>query len=124
MLDEPTGDLDTRNTDKVMKILCDLNRREKITMVMVTHDVALKGYASKIVRMYDGKVANIEFVDEEEREMQYAALNEKITRIERGEDVGVLNVREGIEEGVENFAANRAGMLSHEPEKGPAEETR
>ena len=93
-------------------------------MVMVTHDVALKGYASKIVRMYDGKVANIEFVDEEEREMQYAALNEKITRIERGEDVGVLNVREGIEEGVENFAANRAGMLSHEPEKGPAEETR
>ena len=44
LLDEPTGDLDTRSTDIVMKILVDLNIKEGITMV---------------VRMMDGKVHKI-----------------------------------------------------------------
>jgi ABC-type cobalamin/Fe3+-siderophores transport system ATPase subunit len=34
LLDEPTGDLDTKNTDLVMKILLDLNINEGITMVL------------------------------------------------------------------------------------------
>jgi putative ABC transport system ATP-binding protein len=34
LLDEPTGDLDTRNTDIVLKILMDLNLKEKITLVL------------------------------------------------------------------------------------------
>lgn len=59
LLDEPTGDLDTRSTDIVMKILVDLNRKERITMVMVTHDVALKTFAHRVVRMADGKVHKI-----------------------------------------------------------------
>lgn len=59
LLDEPTGDLDTRSTDIVMKILVDLNKNEGITMIMVTHDVALKGFADRVVRMMDGKVHKI-----------------------------------------------------------------
>ncbi len=59
LLDEPTGDLDTRSTDIVMKILVDLNIKEGITMIMVTHDVALKGFANRVVRMMDGKVHKI-----------------------------------------------------------------
>ena len=46
LLDEPTGDLDTRSTDIVMKILLDLNIEKKITMIMVTHDVSLKVFAT------------------------------------------------------------------------------
>lgn len=42
LLDEPTGDLDTKNSDLVIKILLDLNIKEKITMIMVTHDIQLK----------------------------------------------------------------------------------
>lgn len=60
LLDEPTGDLDTKSTDLVMKILLDLNIHNKITMIMVTHDVALKNYANRVVRMVDGKVNAIE----------------------------------------------------------------
>lgn len=60
LLDEPTGDLDTKNSDLIMKILLDLNVKENITMVIVTHDVGLKNYANRIVRMMDGKIANIE----------------------------------------------------------------
>jgi len=59
LLDEPTGDLDTWNSDIVMKILVDLNMKDKITMVMVTHDVALKSFGTKVVRMYDGKVHSV-----------------------------------------------------------------
>ena len=59
LLDEPTGDLDTRSTDIVMKILIDLNQKEKITMVMVTHDVGLKTFAHRVVRMADGKIHKI-----------------------------------------------------------------
>ena len=60
LLDEPTGDLDTRSTDIVMKILIDLTMKEKITMVMVTHDVGLKTFAHRVVRMADGKVHKIQ----------------------------------------------------------------
>ena len=63
LLDEPTGDLDTRSTDIVMKILIDLNLHKKITMIMVTHDVALKTFANRVVRMADGKIAKIEDID-------------------------------------------------------------
>lgn len=59
LLDEPTGDLDTRSTDIVMKILVDLNIKEGITMIMVTHDVVLKSFANRVVRMVDGKVHKI-----------------------------------------------------------------
>jgi len=59
LLDEPTGDLDTRSTDIVMKILIDLNQKKGITMIMVTHDVGLKTFADRVIRMADGKVSKI-----------------------------------------------------------------
>jgi len=78
LLDEPTGDLDTRSTDIVMKILVDLNLHKKITMIMVTHDVALKTFADRVVRMADGKIAKIEEVEPEVREAQIKHLNERV----------------------------------------------
>ena len=47
LLDEPTGDLDSVNSQLVMKLLTDLNVTERVTMVMVTHDTALKSYAHR-----------------------------------------------------------------------------
>lgn len=98
LLDEPTGDLDTRNSDVVMKILMDLNMRDKITLVMVTHDVALKNYATKVIRMYDGKVHSIEKINEQDRKDHYDTLTKRVEAIEKGENIGALNVREGVEE--------------------------
>ncbi|RKO95294.1 ABC transporter-like protein, partial [Caulochytrium protostelioides] len=60
LLDEPTGDLDTVNTRRVMALLHNLNREQKMTMIMVTHDVSLKHFAHRVVYMRDGKVARIE----------------------------------------------------------------
>ena len=59
-MDEPTGDLDTKNSDMIMKLLIDLNKNNNITMIMVTHDVGLKSYADRVVKMVDGKVSATE----------------------------------------------------------------
>jgi putative ABC transport system ATP-binding protein len=60
LLDEPTGDLDSKNSYIIMQLLLDLNRNHGITCVMVTHDQALKTYAHRVVHMLDGKIARIE----------------------------------------------------------------
>jgi putative ABC transport system ATP-binding protein len=56
LLDEPTGDLDTKNADIIMSLLLELNLLHGITMIMVTHDVSLKNFGEKIVRVIDGKI--------------------------------------------------------------------
>lgn len=96
MLDEPTGDLDTRSTDIVMKILIDLNVRERITMIMVTHDVGLKYFAHRVVRMNDGKVARIEPIAQGSRTKIIQELEDRVEAIHAGNSGNVLTIREGI----------------------------
>ncbi|CAD8062471.1 unnamed protein product [Paramecium primaurelia] len=67
LLDEPTGDLDTKNSDLIMKIIIDLNVQKGITIIMVTHDTNLKNYSTRTIRMLDGKVANDEKNNEDNR---------------------------------------------------------
>lgn len=86
LLDEPTGDLDTRSTDIVMKILIDLNLNEKITMIMVTHDIGLKNFANRVVRMADGKVAKIQITPEKARKDMINELNQRVHAIHAGID--------------------------------------
>jgi putative ABC transport system ATP-binding protein len=78
LLDEPTGDLDTKNTDIVMKILLDLNLRDRITMIMVTHDVGLKTYANRVVRVVDGKINSTYDIDPALRQDSLSKLWERI----------------------------------------------
>jgi len=78
LLDEPTGDLDTKNSDIVMDILLDLNIKEKITMIMVTHDVSLKNYGNRVVRVVDGKITNEYSIDQNIRNENIKELKERI----------------------------------------------
>ena len=68
LLDEPTGDLDTRNSNIVVDLLVKLNRKERMTMVLVTHDVSLKNFAHRVVHMLDGKISRIEEISQETRD--------------------------------------------------------
>ena len=47
---------------------------------MVTHDVALKNYANRVVRMVDGKVNAIEHIPNDKREENIRALNELVAK--------------------------------------------
>jgi len=98
LLDEPTGDLDTRSTDIVMKILIDLNVEKKITMIMVTHDVGLKVFANRVVRMADGKVNKIEEIDPSQRNDAIRNLSDRVKAIHSGTGKDHLMIREGIKE--------------------------
>lgn len=62
LLDEPTGDLDSKNTYIVLDILMRLNIQDKITLVMVTHDVNLKSYSHRVLRVLDGKIIGEELI--------------------------------------------------------------
>lgn len=57
LADEPTGNLDSKNSDDVMQLLRQLNK-EGTTIVMVTHSEHEARYASRIVRMLDGRVVS------------------------------------------------------------------
>jgi len=56
LLDEPTGDLDTRSTVEVMNLLLLLNQREAMTCVMVTHNPDIECYADRILYVADGRI--------------------------------------------------------------------
>lgn len=55
LADEPTGNLDSKSGEEVMKLLIDLNRRGT-TLLVVTHSDELAALAQRIIRLKDGKV--------------------------------------------------------------------
>ena len=61
--DEPTGNLDTRTTMEVMKLIKQIARDNSQTIVMVTHDPRLADFADKIIHILDGKIQSVELVE-------------------------------------------------------------
>ncbi len=55
LADEPTGNLDTRTSVEIMALLQDLNR-QGITVVLVTHELDISGYASRVIQFRDGRL--------------------------------------------------------------------
>jgi putative ABC transport system ATP-binding protein len=60
MADEPTGNLDSANGQHVLDLLLQLNREEKTTLILVTHDRRLAEYADRIIALHDGRVLSDE----------------------------------------------------------------
>lgn len=54
LADEPTGNLDTDNTEKIFRILSDLAHEDNYCVVIVTHDAALGQRADSMLRLRDG----------------------------------------------------------------------
>ncbi len=58
--DEPTGDLDSTTADEIMTLMETLNRSQRQTFVIVTHDAAIGARCHRIVHMRDGQIAGEE----------------------------------------------------------------
>lgn len=54
--DEPTGNLDAETSEKVVKLIFDLNREAGTTLVLVTHDLELAGKTHRILKIKGGKL--------------------------------------------------------------------
>jgi putative ABC transport system ATP-binding protein len=56
LADEPTGNLDTENSQTVLDMLRDLNREFRQTILMITHNLDAAAVADRIIRMRDGRI--------------------------------------------------------------------
>ena len=57
LADEPTGNLDTRRSLEIGHLLRDLNEREGLTVILVTHNLQLAATAKRTIEIQDGRVA-------------------------------------------------------------------
>jgi ABC-type methionine transport system ATPase subunit len=86
LLDEPTGDLDTVNTVIAMKLLTDLHIKDKLTLVMVTHELAHKPFADRVIWMRDGKIQTVEHIPAKKRAEAHEKLNAKFEALNFNKD--------------------------------------
>lgn len=66
--DEPTGNLDSHTSEEVMNLIKRIVKEQNQTLIMVTHDVRLAGFADRIFHIMDGKIIKIEEKNQESAE--------------------------------------------------------
>ncbi|MEI8079052.1 MAG: ATP-binding cassette domain-containing protein, partial [bacterium] len=54
--DEPTGNLDSRTSEEVLRLFQELNTKEGITIILVTHDAAVAQHSGRIIHIHDGMI--------------------------------------------------------------------
>lgn len=60
MADEPTGNLDSKTSDEIMKLFKKINEEDGITILLVTHEPDVAAYAKRIVHFRDGMITSDE----------------------------------------------------------------
>ena len=60
LADEPTGALDSKTSVEVMDLLGQLNREEKVTLIVVTHESGVANCTDKIIHIKDGVIGEVE----------------------------------------------------------------
>jgi len=56
--DEPTGNLDSRTSEEVLHMFRQLNEKDSITIILVTHDANVAQYASRVIHIHDGMIVD------------------------------------------------------------------
>lgn len=59
LADEPTGNLDSKSGDEIMRLLLNLNQERGVTLIIVTHDPDVAAQAQRIIHIKDGKVEDV-----------------------------------------------------------------
>lgn len=100
--DEPTGNLDSKTSREVMELMQKIVRKRNQTLVMVTHDNYLAGFADRIIHIMDGKIVKVE----ENHNPQGILANGGDTQSESGEQ-NSTGVQGGSE--MQNSAGEQSG---------------
>ncbi len=56
LLDEPTGNIDSKTASDLMKLISDLNTKNNVAMIMITHDYNIAKYAKRQIHLLDGRI--------------------------------------------------------------------
>ena len=81
-LDEPTGNLDSKNSDEIMLLLRQINQELNTTILQVTHSEKNALYGNRIIRIADGKVFDDSVLQENSDEPNLQITNENTQEIE------------------------------------------
>jgi len=82
--DEPTGNLDSKNSHELLMVLKKLNEEQNITIIMVTHDAQIASYSSKILFIKDGVINQIlEKKDMSQKEYYYKIVNMNLSKSQK-----------------------------------------
>jgi putative ABC transport system ATP-binding protein len=60
LADEPTGNLDAKNSENVLKLIAYLREQTGKTFIIATHDPLVASHADRVIRLLDGRIASIE----------------------------------------------------------------
>ena len=64
LCDEPTGALDYNTSKEILKLIEDVNKKHGNTVIIVTHNDAIKNMADKVIKLKDGKVRSLHINEE------------------------------------------------------------
>ena len=94
-LTQPTGAVDTRTADTIYELFHKLNKELGITIIIVTHDMALAGRVDRTVLISDGKVSTEKL--KKHPAMEYTVLDEKTYSINdpKEERINILKSEDG-----------------------------
>ena len=56
LADEPTGNLDSKNSDRIIKLILELHRVKQATIVLVTHETQVANQSQRILTLEDGQI--------------------------------------------------------------------
>ena len=85
LADEPTGALDSRATDELLRLFGNINKDGR-TIVMVTHSVKAASHASRVLFIRDGEVFHQLYRGEQRREQFYQKISDTLTMLATGGD--------------------------------------
>jgi putative ABC transport system ATP-binding protein len=71
LADEPTGNLDSATSAEIMKLFQRLNRDQGITIVLVTHESDIAGYAQRQIHFKDGLVVSDQITESRRSSMEH-----------------------------------------------------
>lgn len=85
LADEPTGALDSRSSDELLRLFCDINRIGQ-TIIMVTHSVRAASVAGRVLFIKDGEVFHSLYRGNDTDERFYARISDTLTMLATGGD--------------------------------------
>ncbi len=82
--DEPTGNLDSKNSHDLLELFKKLNEEEGVSILMVTHDSMIASYSQKLLYIKDGQIAEtIERKDLTQKEYFYKIVDVNSTESQK-----------------------------------------